>query len=246
MSEDFDALKEQKERILQAQEEREFQEAIEAAGGVDAFLRQHGYDPDAVGKRMNAVAQQALREMEDALETVDRIAQRLGVAFSVETRDELAAIIHNRGLHQVPDEPDDAPQGSVSQPVSAMGRADAPLRPEKTEDDQITPAILKQVIDVAYRFEEMQTWDEALADADFLQIWSSRAIVKLNQIASAYKDREAARVAEAVAQERARIVAAFNDITSYYCPLADGSEGPPHLDLFTVARILHNVTKDTP
>jgi Lar family restriction alleviation protein len=33
-----------------------------------------------------------------------------------------------KGLYQVEDEPDDAPQGSVSQPVSALGRADAPLR----------------------------------------------------------------------------------------------------------------------
>jgi hypothetical protein len=31
-----------------------------------------------------------------------------------------------KGLYQVPDEPDAAPQGSVSAPVSAMGRADAP------------------------------------------------------------------------------------------------------------------------
>jgi hypothetical protein len=108
----------------------------------------------------------------------------------------------NLGLFIMPDEPEPTPAPSVSQPVSTMGQADAPLRPEKTEDDQITPAILKQVIDVAYRFEEVQEWEEALADADFLQIWASRAIVKLNQIASAYRDREA----EAVAAERARLL----------------------------------------
>jgi hypothetical protein len=103
MEGDFDALTEKGARILQAQEEREFQEAIAAAGGIDAFLRQHGYDPDEVGRRMNAVAQQALREMEDALETVDRIAQRLGVAFSIETRYEIAAMINNRGIYPAPD-----------------------------------------------------------------------------------------------------------------------------------------------
>jgi hypothetical protein len=87
-----------------------------------------------------------------------------------------------RGLYQVPDEPDDAPQGSVSAPVASMGRADAP-QVERTPSAEA----------IAFARSEMK-WLE------YGQIWD----VSYDGIAAALDAFAAARVAEAVAQERAR------------------------------------------
>lgn len=75
-------------------------------------------------------------------------------------------------------------------------------RPDSTDDHQITPEILQGVIEAAYRFETVQPWNEALADGEFIEIWASRAIVKLNQIASALKEQSQQR--EHAAYERGK------------------------------------------
>jgi hypothetical protein len=98
-----------------------------------------------------------------------------------------------KGLYQVPDVPDDAPQGSVSQPVSALGRADAPLR----ECAHCGGAAIA---------------NEIAGIPGPLIIRCSECRIKLpideaEQARAAWnrRDGEAARVAEAVAAERARI-----------------------------------------
>jgi hypothetical protein len=82
-------------------------------------------------------------------------------------------------------EPDAAPQGSVSAPVSAMGRADAPKGPSK-EALEFAPKLA----------------DVYIIDARRHKGFEYQAALVLDTFA-------AARVAEAVAQERARIVAAL-------------------------------------
>jgi hypothetical protein len=92
-------------------------------------------------------------------------------------------------------EPDAAPQGSVSAPVSAMGRADAPVRecPFCGEKPRL--------------FEQHGVWSAWCVNEDcpattlLVEGYSREEVVpKWNR-----RDGEAARVAEAVAQERARI-----------------------------------------
>jgi hypothetical protein len=87
-----------------------------------------------------------------------------------------------RGLYQVPDEPDAAPQGSVSAPVSAMGRADAPQEPSAAA-----------------------SYARGIAQMSHPPLPENLQAA----IAQWFEDFAAARVAEAVAQERARIVAAI-------------------------------------
>jgi hypothetical protein len=78
----------------------------------------------------------------------------------------------------------------LEEAIAESGWQGANDRPERTEDDQITPAILKTVIDLAYKWETtVSDFNEALEDDAFLQIWSTRAIVKLNQIASSFKEQ---------------------------------------------------------
>jgi hypothetical protein len=93
-----------------------------------------------------------------------------------------------RGLYQLPDVPDDAPQGSVSAPVSAMGRADAPQKPSA------------MAVEAA---RQLADWTE-----DFVTYrggWSDKMMaIVVEQFAHDLDAFAAARVAEAVAQERAR------------------------------------------
>jgi Lar family restriction alleviation protein len=117
-----------------------------------------------------------------------------------------------KGLYQLPDEPDDAPQGSVSQPVSALGRADAPLREcpfcgshelkvyEGDDENGYAPAI-ECACNAVVGFYG--------GDDDTLSTWNRR-------------DGEAARVAEAVAQEHARILDGMNALEMHDTEVPDG------------------------
>jgi hypothetical protein len=103
-----------------------------------------------------------------------------------------------RGLYQVPDEPDAAPQGSVSAPVSAMGKASAPK-----QWDESTPLEPLNV---------NGTFSEASYGATELAIWITDRLAHNETtgddwevIPEAIEEYAAARVAEAVAAERARI-----------------------------------------
>jgi hypothetical protein len=108
-----------------------------------------------------------------------------------------------RGLYQVEDKPDAAPQGSVSQPVSAMGRADAPLRECPFCGGEAT---LRPPSDhTGDWYAGCLNWESCTytgpdfpTRADAIKGWNRR-------------DREAARVAEAVAAERARLFMALFD-----------------------------------
>jgi hypothetical protein len=106
-----------------------------------------------------------------------------------------------KGLYQVPDEPDDAPQGSVSAPVSAMGKADAPLLPCPWCGQEATLQAPDEENDEYYV--ECGNWRNCHYFERPTKT-SAAAIAAWNR-----RDGEAARVAEAVAQERARIVAAL-------------------------------------
>jgi hypothetical protein len=102
-----------------------------------------------------------------------------------------------RGLYQLPDQPEPPPlQGSVSAPVSALGRADAPLRECPFcggKADLHIDGLYNVVIECEGCHGVYTGWP---LRSQLLQAWNRR-------------DGEAARVAEAVAQERARIVAAL-------------------------------------
>jgi hypothetical protein len=112
-----------------------------------------------------------------------------------------------RGLYQVPDEPEPPPlQGSVSAPVSAMGRADAP-EPELRECPHCDgeSEVAKHQYGGYYPrcmtpncINELGSGRNYRTEEAAREAWNRR-------------DGEAARVAEAVAQERARIVAALKD-----------------------------------
>jgi hypothetical protein len=92
-----------------------------------------------------------------------------------------------KGLYQVEDEPDAAPQGSVSAPVASMGKASAPL------SDEARTASMKVM--------------EYLYPAGVTSYGTKSAA-----IACIIEEHTAARVAEAVAQERARIVAMLRSL----------------------------------
>jgi hypothetical protein len=108
------------------------------------------------------------------------------------------ATMTNLGLYQLPDEPEPAPQqGSVSQPVSAMGRADAPLS----------------------------------AAARYARGISQMSHPPLSEnlqaaIAQWFEDFAAARVAEAVAAERERIVERLGyDAQTHSSRILNATEG---------------------
>jgi sarcosine oxidase delta subunit len=109
-----------------------------------------------------------------------------------------------RGLYQLPDEPDAAPEPSVSAPVSALGRAGVPLREcpfcgdraivEKIHEWDAAIAISCNNGDC--RASQWHHPDYPFTETEAREAWNRR-------------DGEAARLAEAVAAERARIVAAL-------------------------------------
>lgn len=60
--------------------------------------------------------------------------------------------------------------------------------PSLGTESELTPAILKRLIDVAYQFEhEVQDFNVALQQDEFLHAWAAKAIVKLNQLANYWK-----------------------------------------------------------
>jgi hypothetical protein len=103
-----------------------------------------------------------------------------------------------KGLYQVEDEPDAAPEPSVSAPVSAMGKASAPLRECPFcggKADLHIDGLYNVVIECEGCHGVYTGWP---LRSQLLQAWNRR-------------DGEAARVAEAVAAERERIVAALRE-----------------------------------
>jgi hypothetical protein len=108
-----------------------------------------------------------------------------------------------KGLYQVEDEPDAAPEPSVSAPVSALGKASAPLRECPFcggKADLHIDGLYNVVIECEGCHGVYTGWP---LRSQLLQAWNRR-------------DGEAARVAEAVAAERERIVAALNELRSHY------------------------------
>jgi hypothetical protein len=111
-----------------------------------------------------------------------------------------------KGLYPVPDEPDAAPQGSVSAPVSALGAADAPLRE--------CPFCGERAIMTTLHANNGRA-DNPTPYAYVVRCFvceAQRLPAATPQIAAREwnrRDGEAARVAEAVAAERVRIVAAL-------------------------------------
>jgi hypothetical protein len=104
-----------------------------------------------------------------------------------------------RGLYQLPDEPEPPPlQGSVSAPVSALGRADAPQEPSAA----------------AEAAQQLADWTE-----DFVTYrggWSDKMMeIVVEQFAHDLDAFAAARVAEAVAAERARWYGVAFEVVSH-------------------------------
>jgi hypothetical protein len=112
------------------------------------------------------------------------------------------------GLYQVPDEPDAAPQGSVSQPVSAMGRADAPdveLKPCAHCNGEAWGREWGGTYVITCRHNRIMAPFREWTDRE-CNISEVFAEIKADAIAAwNRRDGEAARIAEAVAAERARI-----------------------------------------
>jgi sarcosine oxidase delta subunit len=114
-----------------------------------------------------------------------------------------------RGLYQLPDEPDAAPEPSVSAPVSALGRAGVPLREcpfcgdraivEKIHEWDAAIAISCNNGDC--RASQWHHPDYPFTETEAREAWNRR-------------DGEAARLAEAVAQERNRILRALAEETN--------------------------------
>jgi hypothetical protein len=117
-----------------------------------------------------------------------------------------------RGLYQVPDEPDAAPQGSVSAPVSALGKASAPdveLKPCAHCNGEAWGREWGGTYVITCRHNRIMAPFREWTDRE-CNISEVFAEIKADAIAAwNRRDGEAARVAEAVAQERARIVAAI-------------------------------------
>jgi Lar family restriction alleviation protein len=100
-----------------------------------------------------------------------------------------------KGLYIVPDEHEPPTQGSVSAPVSSMGRADAPLLP--CPFCNCAPQLVSWLEYVRVMCPVCGAEQSAnTPQEEAIEAWNRR-------------DGEAARVAEAVARERARIVAAL-------------------------------------
>jgi hypothetical protein len=153
--------------------------------------------------------------------------------------EEEAEISETRGLHIVPNEPDAPPlQGSVSAPVSALGKASAPLRECPFCGDR---AIV----------EKIHEWDDAIAincnngdcrasqwhhpdypftEAEAREAWNRR-------------DGEAARVAEAVA---AAVLEREREIVAVIAGLPTHSDrtGRRMISWFDVQMILRGIESE--
>jgi hypothetical protein len=131
-----------------------------------------------------------------------------------------------RGLYQVPDEPEPPPlQGSISAPVSAMGKASAPQEPSAA-------ALVKanRLVALTINGDDTKTWGQITVMGNMVYSFGTKnndakesmKIAELcykrwvRDVAYALDAFAAARVAEAVAAERERIVAALNELRSHY------------------------------